>query len=177
MRRAKKEFTALLLCLALAASCMGCGGGRKEEAREVCEDFFDAYVSCDGEELAEKMEGLEESVPFGGLQQQMAEGMDFETKKVKSEGDTMLVSAVITSVDLRRVLESLPETVDSIEAAKEALAEAFAERDVPLREFEVDVVLVQEDDEWVVQMTPGLADALLGGYYSMIEELAEEADL
>ena len=55
MRRAKKEFTALLLCLALAASCMGCGGGRKEEAREVCEDFFDAYVSCDGEELAEKM--------------------------------------------------------------------------------------------------------------------------
>ena len=75
------------------------------------------------------------------------------------------------------MLESLPETVDSIEAAKEALAEAFAERDVPLREFEVDVVLVQEDDEWVVQMTPGLADALLGGYYSMIEELAEEADL
>lgn len=107
----------------------------------------------------------------------MAEKLQFETKKVKSQGDEMLVSAVITAVDLKKALESLPETIDSTDAAKEALSAAFSAEDVPTKEFEVDVSLAQEDGKWVVQMTPDLADALLGGYYSILEEAAEEAGL
>ena len=34
--------------------------------------------------------------------------------------------------------------------------------------------LVPEDEKWVVEMTPELADALLGGYYSILEEAAKE---
>lgn len=105
----------------------------------------------------------------------MAEKLQFETKKVKSKGDTMVVSAVITAVDLKKVLESLPEAIDSTDAAKEALSAAFSAEDVPAKDFEVDVVLEQEDGKWAVQMTPELADALLGGYYSILEEAAEEA--
>ena len=89
----------------------------------------------------------------------------------------MLVAAVITAVDLKKALESLPETIDSTDAAKEALSAAFSAEDVPTKEFEVDVSLAQEDGKWVVQMTPDLADALLGGYYSILEEAAEEAGL
>ena len=38
----------------------------------------------------------------------------------------------------------------------------------------LDVNLVLEDEKWVVEMTPELADALLGGYYSILEEAAKE---
>ena len=86
----------------------------------------------------------------------------------------MQVSAVVTSVDLRQVLESLPDTADSTEAAREALSAALADENVPTRSFDVDVTLVRQDDGWTVQMTPSLADALLGGYYSILREAAEE---
>ena len=86
----------------------------------------------------------------------------------------MVVSSVITAVDLQKVLEGLPETIDSVESAKEALTAALNAEDVPTKTFEVDVNLVPEDEKWVVEMTPELADALLGGYYSILEEAAKE---
>lgn len=112
--------------------------------------------------------------PFTDIQRGMAENLQFEAQKVKSKGDTMVVSAVITVVDLQKVLETLPETIDSTDAAKEALSAAFGAEDVPTKEFEVDVSLAQEDGKWVVQMSPDLADALLGGYYSILKEAAKE---
>ena len=88
----------------------------------------------------------------------------------------MVVSTVITAVDLQKVLETLPETIDSVESAKEALIAALSAEDVPTKTFEVDVNLVQKDEAWAVEMTPELADALLGGYYSILEEAAKEVD-
>ena len=113
-------------------------------------------------------------VPFTDIQSGMAKNLQFETKTVKSDGDTMVVSSVITAVDLQKVLEGLPETIDSVESAKEALTAALNAEDVPTKMFEVDVNLVLEDEKWVVEMTPELADALLGGYYSILEEAAKE---
>ena len=120
------------------------------------------------------MGGLAAPVPFTDIQSGMAKNLQFETKTVKSDGDTMVVSSVITAVDLQKVLEELPETIDSVESAKEALTAALNAEDVPTKTFEVDVNLVPEDEKWVVEMTPELADALLGGYYSILEEAAKE---
>ena len=176
-QKPKRKILALALCLLLAASCTACGGKGKEEAKAACEDFFQAYTLCDSQMLAESMEGFSESVPFGGLQLQRGKSHKLETKRDKSRGGEWRVPAVITAVDLKKALESLPETIDSTDAAKEALSAAFSAEDVPTKEFEVDVSLAQEDGKWVVQMTPDLADALLGGYYSILEEAAEEAGL
>lgn len=173
-QKPKRKIPAILLCLLLAVSCTACGGKSKEEAKAACEDFFQAYSSCDSQALADSMEGLAAPAPFTDIQRGMAENLQFETKKVKSKGDTMVVSAVITAVDLKKVLETLPETIDSVESAKEALTTALSAEDVPTKTFEVDVNLVPKDETWVVDMTPDLADALLGGYYSILEEAAEE---
>ena len=173
-QKPKRKIPAILLCLLLAVSCTACGGKSKEEAKAACEDFFQAYSSCDSQALADSMEGLAAPAPFTDIQRGMAENLQFETKKVKSKGDTMVVSAVITAVDLKKVLETLPETIDSVESAKEALTTALSAEDVPTKTFEVDVNLVPKDETWVVDVTPDLADALLGGYYSILEEAAEE---
>ena len=174
MKKQRKKILASLLCLLLAVSCTACGGKNKEEAQAACEDFFQAYSSCDSQALADSMEGLATSTPFTDIQRGMAENLQFETKNVKREDDTMVVSTVITAVDLQKVLETLPETIDSVESAKEALITALSAEDVPTKTFEVDVNLVQKDETWAVEMTPELADALLGGYYSILEEAAKE---
>ena len=173
-QRMKRRILAVLLCLLMAVSSAACGGKNKEEAQVACEDFFRAYSSCDSQALADSMEGLATSAPFTDIQRGMAENLQFETKKVKSKDDTMVVSTVITAVDLQKVLETLPETIDSVESAKEALIAALSAEDVPTKTFEVDVNLVQKDEAWAVEMTPELADALLGGYYSILEEAAKE---
>lgn len=173
-QRMKRRILAALLCLLMAVSCTACGEKSKEEAQAACEDFFQAYSSCDSQALADSMEGLASPTPFTDIQREMAENLQFETKKVKSKGDTMVVSAVITAVDLQKVLEALPETIDSVESAKEALTAALSAEDVPTKTFEVGVNLVQKDETWAVDVTPELADALLGGYYSILEEAAKE---
>ena len=173
-QKPKRKIPAILLCLLLAVSCTACGGKSKEEATAACEDFFQAYSSCDSQALTDSMEGLAAPAPFTDIQRGMAENLQFETKKVKSKGDTMVVSAVITAVDLQKVLETLPETIDSVESAKEALTTALSAEDVPTKTFEVDVNLVPKDETWAVEMTPELADALLGGYNSILEEAAKE---
>lgn len=173
-QKLKRKIWVAFLCLLMAVSCTACGGKNKEEAQAACEDFFQAYSSCDSQALADSMEGLSTPAPFTDIQRRMAENLQFETKKVKNKGDTMVVSAVITAVDLQRVLETLPGTIDSIESAQEALIAALSMEDVPTKTFEVDVNLVQKDETWVVEMTPELADALLGGYYSILEEAAKE---
>lgn len=174
MKKQRKKILASLLCLLLTVSCTACGGKSKEEAQAACEDFFQAYSSCDSQALADSMEGLMASTPFTDIQRRMAENLKFETKKVKNKGDTMVVSAIITAVDLKKVLETLPETIDSVESAREALTAALSAEDVPTKTFELDVNLVQKNETWVVEVTPELADALLGGYYSILEEAAKE---
>lgn len=169
-----RKILALLCSLLLVVSCTACGGKGKEEAKIACENFFQAYSSCDSQALTEFMEGLAAPAAFTDIQRGMAKSLQFELKKVKSKGNTMVVSAVITAVDLQKVLESLPETADSKESAKEALAAALDAENVPTKEFEANVSLVQKDEKWAVKMTPELADALLGGYYSILKEAAEE---
>ena len=172
-KRSGRRLLALALCLPiLAACCAGCADSGKEEAKLACEEFFASYAG--GEESGLAIEGFGASEPLEGLQLQMAERLEFEVRDASGSGDAMQVSAVVTSVDLRQVLESLPDTVDSTEAAREALSAALADENVPTRSFDVDVTLVRQDDGWTVQMTPSLADALLGGYYSILREAAEE---
>ena len=113
-------------------------------------------------------------MPASQMQQLMEEKLSFSIKESKKDGDTVTISAVITAVDLEQVLLSLPESVNSQETAREALLAALQKEDVPRKDFSVEVLLVQQDGKWVVRMTRDLADALLGGYYSILDKLAEE---
>ena len=80
-QRMKRKILGALLCLLLAVSCTACGGKSKEEAQAACEDFFQAYSSCDSQALADSMEGLATSAPFTDIQRGMAENLQFETKR------------------------------------------------------------------------------------------------
>lgn len=164
----------LMVLLAAAVLLAGCKSQAPQEAKDACESFFAACTSQDQAALAAVLEGGELSLPASSMQQLMEEKLSFSLKDSKKEGDTVTISAIITAVDLEQVLLSLPESVNSQEAAREALVEALGKEDVPRKDFSVEVLLVQQDGKWVVRMTRDLADALLGGYYTILDKLAEE---
>lgn len=170
----KKCWEILLVLLVAAVLLTGCKAKAPQEAQEACESFFAAFTSQDEAALAAVLEGGELSMPASGMQQLMEEKLAFSIKESKKDGDTVTISAVITAVDLEQVLLSLPESVNSQETAREALLAALQKEDVPRKDFSVEVLLVQQDGKWVVRMTRDLADALLGGYYSILDKLAEE---
>ena len=167
----KKRWEILLVLLVAAVLLTGC---KAKAPQEACESFFAAFTSQDEAALAAVLEGGELSMPASQMQQLMEEKLAFSIKESKKDGDTVTISAVITAVDLEQVLLSLPESVNSQEAAREALLAALQKENVPRKDFSVEVLLVQHDGKWVVRMTRDLADALLGGYYSILDKLAEE---
>ena len=170
----KKSWEILLVLLVAAVLLTGCKAKAPQEAQEACESFFAAFTSQDEAALAAVLEGGELSMPASQMQQLMEEKLSFSIKESKKDGDTVTISAVITAVDLEQVLLSLPESVNSQETAREALLAALQKENVPRKDFSVEVLLVQQDGKWVVRMTRDLADALLGGYYSILDKLAEE---
>lgn len=170
----RKWIGILTVLLAAAVLLAGCKGKAPQEAEEACESFFAACASQDEAALAAVLEGGELSMPASEMQQLMMDQLSFSMKETQKEGDTVTISAVITAVDLEQVLLALPESVNSQEAAREALVAALQKEDVPKKDFPVEVLLVQQEGKWVVRMTRDLADALLGGYYSILDKLAEE---
>lgn len=164
----------LLVLLAAAMLLAGCKAKAPQEAEEACESFFAAFTNQDEAALAAVLEGGGLSMPASEIQRLMEDKLSFSMKESKKNGDTVTISAVITAVDLEQVLLSLPESVNSQEAAREALLAALQKEDVPRKDFSVEVLLVRQEDKWVVRMTRDLADALLGGYYSILDKLAEE---
>lgn len=170
----RKWIGILTVLLAAAVLLAGCKGKVPQEAEEACESFFAAFTNQDEAALAAVLEGGGLSMPASEMQQLMEDKLSFSMKESKKDGDTVTISAVITAVDLEQVLLSLPESINSQEAAREALLAALQKEDVPRKDFPVEVLLVQQDGKWVVRMTRDLADALLGGYYSILDKLAEE---
>ena len=170
----------LLLRAAAALVCVmllfaGCSQPGSDEAKAACESFLQAYVSLDGEQVAKSLGEMNGAEEFSDLQGAVAQRIAYQTKGVLMEEGRAVVSTVITAIDLEAVFSSLPEGINSAEGAKEALLQAFAADDVPMREFVVEIELLGSADDWTVQMTPELSDALLGGYHSLMETLMEEA--
>ena len=161
----------MLVCVMLLFA--GCSQPGSDEAKAACESFLQAYVSLDGEEVAKSLGGMNGAEEFSDLQGAVAQRIAYQTKGVQMEEGRAVVSTVITAIDLEAVFSSLPEGIDSAEGAKEALLQAFAADDVPMRVVEIE--LLGSADDWTVQMTPELSDALLGGYHSLMETLMEEA--
>ncbi len=182
-----KRFVIVLLAMFMLGTT-GCkgkdsmkkGGGDSEsqKVQSVCAEFFDAYAHGDQEAVAQALGISGKYLQFGTIQSAVSKQLSIETGEVEMDGEAAVVNTVITSVDIETVLHGLPEEVDSVKAAQEAVLDILEREEVPVKEFEVEIRFAKrEDGTWGVCMTPELADALSGGYYSMLERLEEEAGL
>lgn len=168
----KKKYPGLILACSLLAVLAGCGSSK--ELKSVCDTFLESYAQGDSQTLAELFGSTKDEVQMGEIQSALAEKISIKTGNTKKKGKTAVVSAVITSPDLETLLNALPEEIDSTDEAKEALVKAIEGENTAVKEFLVEIALEQnEDEKWQIRMTPELADALLGGYYSIMSEMVE----
>lgn len=194
-----KKIYAVFLALALAVSCLGCGQNQPnvdselsgqdqpnvdtdqtdqdqpcEEAELACQQFFNAYTAGEGEQVGDYLSGGFAAGEFSSIQNALAKHTSIELKSSVGDEDTAQVNAVITCIDIAAVMQALPQDIDSKKSAKKAMLTAFDEENVPLRDFEITIELVKIEDKWLVSMNSQLSDALLGGFHSMLEEMAQE---
>ena len=173
----KKRNPLILLGMILALTLSACGDPEAQAAGDACQAFFDAYAARDGEAVGDRMQGGGDGLTFSRMQGALAGRMEAEAGSAKVNGEEATVSAEMVSIDVAAVFKGVPQTVESREAALSSLIAAFEAPDVPTREFKVTVKMVKENGEWLVQMTPELSDALLGGYNSLLASMREEAGL
>lgn len=143
---------------------------------QICQAFLDAYADRDSETVGSLLTGSGSPYSFGELTALLARNMTAELGKGETAEDYFVIPATIHNVDMAAVLEELPENIANTEEAQAWLAEAFAADDVPMKDYEVQVYLILQDGAWKVEMTTDLADALLGGYFTLMQEPAVEGE-
>ncbi len=149
--------------------------GEEGEVQKACDAFFEAYTSLDGEE-AGKMIHYGDPITFSRLQGALSENIQVEISSVAVDGDDAEVTAEITNIDMAAIIEDLPEDVSSKEEAAEAMVDAISHKDAPTAVFEVTLLFTRVDGQWLIEMTPELSDAVLGGYQSFLNRLLEEME-
>lgn len=147
--------------------------GEEGEVQKVCDGFFEAYASLDGEKVGE-MFHYGETLEFSQLQGALSEKIQAVITSIRVEGEDAEVQAQITNVDMGAVIEGLPEDISGKEEASKAMIKAIKDKDAPTAEFEVTLLLTKVDDVWLMEKTPELSDALVGGYQSFLNKLLEE---
>lgn len=166
---------AVVLLAAVLVLAMGPWGNR--EARSACEAFVAAYAQSDGQGAGALLAGGGGDMQLGALTGAVARQTRVELGQMKeAEEGSVTIAARITTVDLQAVLNRIPASVDSAEAASRWLEEALAADDVETKTFDVEIAMVQVEEQWKISMTPELADALMGGYYSMLSGILQEGE-
>lgn len=162
----------ILLLLAAAFMLTGCAGKtQNEEAAEQCEAFFAAFKECDGETVGRMLEGSGSPFSFNDLTAAMAKRMETEIGKVSQKGETVKVSVKISTVDFETLLNDVSEETDSEQSAHDYLLKAVQAEDAKMKTFKTDIYIKNGK----IQMTSDLADALTGGYMSVLNGILEEA--
>lgn len=147
--------------------------GEEGEVQDACSTFFEAYTALDGEKAGEMIR-YGQTLEFSELQGALSEDIQVVISSIQVDGGDAEVQAQITNIDMEAVIEGLPEDISSKEEATEAMIKAIKDKDAPTATFEVTLLFTKTEETWLVEITPELSDALLGGYQSFLNKLLEE---
>ena len=117
------------------------------------------------------------------MNRQMFSRLSYELGETKVEGDTATVQAKITNMDMAKVLQAYFDELYSMagdsdedigdEKMEEVLREILSREDNETVTNEVTVKLAKKDGGWQIQTTDELANALTGGFFSLVNQMAE----
>ncbi len=138
----------------------------------VCEDFFSAYAALDGSTAGSLLQSGS-SIHFSNLHGALSRHVEAELGACAIDGDTATVDVSITNADIAAVIAALPSYIASQEEASEAMIDALGASDVPTAVFDVTLSLARCSGEWRIEMTPELSNALLGGYHTLVDSMAQ----
>ena len=171
----------LLLCtVLLSAVLFGCGRAETESeqaARQGCDAFLTAYVAGDSAAVEDTLylPGLFGGATQGdGILNAIASRMKYQIQSVSESGDGVVeIQAQITTVDLRALLESLPDGISSKEEARTAMIDQAPS--APTARFDATFSMRLQDEQWTVEPSISLVNALTGGLCDILSSAEEVA--
>lgn len=180
----RKKCMSMLLCivfLLVAASCSGTPQlteQDKENCTATVRQFLDKYTALDGTAsalLTSKLAG--EDLKFEGFQRLLATPLQYEIGEITQNGETAVASIHISNIDFAAAFESVIAAVgenSTEEAILALLQQTLSASDCPRRDFTCTVPLIRDGEGWLIEMTPDLSNALLGGANEYLDNIVSE---
>lgn len=176
----KTALCALLALLLCSCSLLTPPSEAEQAAQAQCEALMASLNQGD-------WSAAEAMLPLGGLYgvapgedasllNAMAQGMSCKVRSAKEQEDGSVVLTLrIQNVDLKKLLESLPEGLSSTEEARAAMLERMP--DAKRKSFDAQLTLLPAGDGegWELLCDVSFANALTGGLYDIVQELWGEA--
>lgn|GEM_PF-3067763 len=168
-----------LLCLALLAGALGCGGSGKPDPKQTVTDFWNAmkagdyskalsYMSTtlDLENIKKNLEGEEPGEKE--ITDALIKKMDMVPKSSKTEGDNATVNTEVTMPDMEKLVEEMFKLIgemmesgmDISQMSEEQIAAALMEKigkiigELPTVTKTMDIKMVWEADAWKIKTNP-----------------------
>ena len=106
----------------------------------------------------------------------MAQRMNCKVRSAKQQEDgSVLVTLKIQSVDLKKLLESLPEGISSTDEARAAMLERMPDAKRSTFIAQLTLLPAADGEGWELLCDVSFANALTGGLYDIAQELWGEA--
>ncbi len=169
----------IVLAVFLLKSCSGPRFHKTEKSVTAsCDSFLKAYQMGDSEELTKWMADAAygSDVRLEGYPEIIGSTMTYKIKEVTDENEEKYyVQTCIKALDLISLMEQEQADEQVMEEdLLEKLKKMIDAGEVPMKEFDVQIQMVEENGVWKVKMDNLLSDALLGGYVTYYQHMLEE---
>lgn len=187
----EKKILAVLLIVMVLLSMVACGGGETPE--KAVSNMLDAVKGLDSE-TAEKYidydtlmgpteEVTEESAEDQVLKKLFFAKLSYEIVSSEETDEGATVTVKITNIDMADVFKNmlqkaLPLAFSGLsdEEMEQQISEIFTELisdpDAKMATNTVDVKLEKKDDQWKIELTDELTDAIFGGLLSGMKDMS-----
>lgn len=171
------RWAVVLLSMCLLASCGNAEGKTEAEKAAVaqCTELMEQVSAGHWEAAVGNLNlfgftgGLPQSTE-GGILQAMLGRMSYKiTSAAEQKDGSVIIGIQITAVDLKKLLESLPDDISSEEEAKQAMLSKISQ--APTKSYDVQVSFrYKEGAGYQMAVSTEFANALMGGMYDIMAD-------
>ena len=171
------QWAVILLSMCLLVSCGNAEGKTEAEKAAVaqCTELMEQVTAGHWEAAAGNLNllgfagGLPQSTE-GGILQAMLGRMSYKiTSAAEQKDGSVTIGMQITAVDLKKLLESLPDDISSETEAKQAMLSRVSQ--APTKSYDVQVSFrYKEGAGYQMEVSTDFANALTGGIYDIMAD-------
>lgn len=170
------RWAVVVLSMCLLTSCGNAEGKTEAEKAAVaqCTELMEQVSAGHWEAAAGNLNlfGLTGGVPSteGGILQAMLGRMSYKiTSAAEQKDGSVTIGMQITAVDLKKLLESLPDDVSSETEARQAMLAMVSQ--APTKSYDVQVSFrYKEGAGYQMEVSTEFANALMGGMYDIMAD-------
>lgn len=165
----------IILLLACLFGFSGCHSEEADMSQKAVQQFLALYQARDSSAGSYIADRMDEEMEFNGFQAVLADRLSFEIQKSKKEDENYIVSVLIHNVDFQAAFEELSQEINVSSVTESEILEQLKAKlqseSAKMKEFEVEVPVRKDGEEYKLILTSELSNALFGGYNEYLTSL------